>query len=181
MSTAEATPSRPARAQIDEVVAKKMLQELVAEMKTAILGTVGGTGISDASYSPCITDDEGNFYIYVSTLSKHTANLKRSEKMSLMLIEDEATAASLYARRRATWTCSISGVERDSATFNTLMGKFQERFGQIMENLANMQDFHLFRLTPEDGRLVLGFGAAFRMVGWEVQTQMMGRHQPKKD
>lgn len=181
MSTAEATQSRPARTSIDEVVAQDMLHELVASMKTAILSTVGGTGQSDASYAPCITDEAGHFYIYVSTLAKHTANLKRSDKMSLMVIEDESTAESLYARRRATWTCGIGVVERESEEFNSLIARFQERFGSIMENLANMQDFHLFRLTPEDGRLVLGFGAAFRMIGWEVQKQMHGRHQTKKN
>ncbi|MFW5883605.1 MAG: HugZ family protein [Verrucomicrobiota bacterium] len=164
----------------EELEAQKGLHALTREVKTATLGTVDAQGHPEASYSPCVSDAEGCFYVYVSALAKHTANLKRTSKASLMLIEDESVAANLHARRRATWGCEVEAIERDSETFEAGMARFIERFGETSKNLANMEDFTLFRLTPKSGRLVLGFGKAFRLDGWQIDSHMRGRHRPSK-
>jgi putative heme iron utilization protein len=43
-----------------------------------------------------------------------------------------------------------------------------------------MRDFRLFRLRPVEGRLVLGFGAAFHVKGTRVEQQIGGRHLGEK-
>jgi putative heme iron utilization protein len=162
----------------EEAEAQNGLLALAGDVKTAILGTVDAQDAPEASYSPFVTGDSGSFYVYVSALAKHTANLKRTGKASLMLIEDESTADNLHARRRATWTCEVEAIERESERFNALMDAFEARFGETSRNLATMQDFTLFRLVPAAGRLVLGFGKAYRLEAWQVQRHMQGRHRP---
>jgi len=175
----EETSSRPLPS-FDEDKAQEGLFALVDEVKTAILGTIDLKDSPEASYAPCIHDEAGSFYVYVSALAKHSANLRRTRKASLMLIEDEGTAANLHARRRATWNCSVEAVARDSEAFNARLASFREHFGKTMESLATMQDFTLFQLKPASGRLVLGFGAAFRLEGWQVLKPMQGRHRPAR-
>ena len=152
------------------------LAELLDKVKTATLGTVGSQGAPSASYAPYIIDDAGNFYVYVSALAKHTANIKRSLKTSVMLIEDEANAASLFARKRVTWDCEVETIERDTEEFNNRIAEFTDSFGEIMNTLANMTDFSLFRLKPGNGVLVLGFAQAFRLAGHEINHHLQGRH-----
>lgn len=176
----DTTTSAPARAQIDETAAQEQLHQMVKSIQTAILATANGEGQPDASYNPFVADENGDLYLYVSALARHTSNLRRGEPISLMLIEDESQAASLYARRRMTWQCTVEAVERDSEAFTARMGDFKARFGDIIDTLAGMTDFQLFRLHPVEGRLVLGFGAAFRVVGYEVQRQMHGKHRPSR-
>lgn len=175
-----ATSSSPTTASLDADQAEVQLRELVATVRTLMLATAGPKGEPEASYAPCTFDNQGRAYVYVSALSKHTAHLRAAGTISAMLIEDEATAESLYARRRVTWNCAVEAIARDSALFTERMAAFRARFGEIIEVLEAMQDFQLFALTPRDGRLVLGFGAAFRITGHQVQRQMQGRHQTGK-
>ena len=52
-----------------------------------------------------------------------------------------------------------------------------ERFGKLFEMLAGLKDFHMFALTPETIRLVVGFGAAYEVSGpgWSQLTLLTGR------
>jgi putative heme iron utilization protein len=40
---------------------------------------------------------------------------------------------------------------------------FSERFGAIFDTILTFKDFRMFRLKPEEGTLVLGFGMAFQI------------------
>jgi putative heme iron utilization protein len=161
-----------------EQQARNDLHALLKGIRSAVLGTVDSRGSPEASYAPVILDDSGAFYVYVSELAKHANNLKRSAKASLMLIEDESASENLHARRRATWNCQVVPIPRDSQAFRSHINTFIQRFGSTMEHLASMQDFTLFQLTPQSGRLVLGFGQAFRLNGLQVHIPLRGAHRP---
>ncbi|MGB0372815.1 MAG: HugZ family protein [Opitutales bacterium] len=175
MSNDSSDTNEPSPPDTDPTV-QSGLAELFETTKTANLGSVSAQGIPSASYAPYIMDEAGNFYIYISALAKHTANIKRSLKTSFMLIEDEAQASSLFARKRVTWDCEVEPIERDGEEFNVRISDFEETFGDIMNTLANMTDFSLFRLKPCNGVLVLGFGQAFRLSGHEINQHLQGRH-----
>ncbi len=104
---------------------------------------------------------DGALHIYISNLSLHTANLRANPRASALLIEDEATANHLLARRRLTLRCAAAFVARDDAAFAAPMRALREKFGPVMDHLVNMHDFHLVRLTPDRARLVASFGQAF--------------------
>lgn len=129
--------------------------------KTCLLGTADAEGAPDCSVAPFVLAADGAFHTYISNLSHHTANLRANPRASVLLIEDEATANHLLARRRLTLRCSAAFVARDDAAFAAPMQALREKFGPVMEHLETMQDFHLVRLVPDRARIVAGFGQAF--------------------
>lgn len=146
------------------------LSQIFTNFKTVILSTVSSKGTPEASYAPSVLDDKKNFYVYVSSLAKHTANLTFSKRASLMIIEDEQQTENLHARKRLTLNCSICPIQRESEQFEEIQKIFVEKFGETSALLKNLLDFKLFCLTPIDGRLVTGFGSTFRLTGTKIDT-----------
>ena len=143
------------------VRAREAAQKFRADFKTVLLGTAATDGEPDASVAPAILDDTGAFLIYVSTLSSHTRNLFDTHRASVLLIEDEAAAQHLLARKRLTFRCTAHYVPRGDEPFVAAMPGFKAKFGPVMEHLEKMTDFQLIRLVPKTGRLVTGFGQAY--------------------
>lgn len=137
--------------------------------ESVLMGTVNREGIPDISYATYVTY-EGDYYIYVSELSRHTENLMQTGKASLLFIENEESAKHLFARQRMTLDCKVTEVTRDNRHFDFIFKKFQQRFGKFMEMLKNLQDFHLFRIEPQKGSYVRGFAQAFRLEGQGLQN-----------
>ena len=45
------------------------------------------------------------------------------------------------------------------------MGCMEKHLGETVSSLKSLTDFDLIRLIPSEGRLVLGFGRAYRVFG----------------
>lgn len=134
-----------------------------------MLATVSPDGVPEASAAPTVTGDSGEFYIYISRLSRHTANLEAHPQAGVLLIEAAQSAANAFARQRLSYQCKATRVPRDSPTFNDVLQRFSTRFGPVVETLRNLPDFQLFRLTPVSGSYVRGFGQAWRLTGPGLQ------------
>ncbi|CAD6880354.1 pyridoxamine 5'-phosphate oxidase-like FMN-binding protein [Methylomonas albis] len=131
---------------------------------SVLMATVSGSGEPEASYAAYIRHD-GQYYVYVSELATHTRNLLANGRVCLLFVEDEDKAAHLFARQRVTYHCSAGEIDRDSEAFAYIMVLFEEKFGAFMKQLQNMQDFHLFCLSPQRGSFVQGFAKAFAIEG----------------
>ncbi len=149
-------------------------EALIQKFQSAIIATANGQGIPNASYTPFVIDEFKNIYIYISGLSTHTQNLVVNPHASVMLIEDEDKTEQIFARHRLTFECTATLIERDSETWHEIMNNFHARFGEIMEVLSGLQDFRMFKLTPKEGRFVIGFGAAYFISGDDL-NQLKGR------
>ncbi|KOP26594.1 pyridoxamine 5-phosphate oxidase [Hapalosiphon sp. MRB220] len=149
-------------------------EAFIQKFQSAIIGTANGEGIPNASYTPFIIDEFKNIYIYISGLSTHTQNLVVNPHASVMLIEDEDKTEQIFARHRLTFECTATLIERDSDIWQEIMNNFHARFGEIMEVLSGLQDFRMFKLTPKEGRFVIGFGAAYFISGDNL-NQLKGR------
>lgn len=136
-------------------------RQLRKSKKTLLLATQSSQ--ADISYAPFVEDEEGNFYIYVSELAGHTQNLLNRPDLSVMFIADEQDSQNLFARERLIFSCRAEEVLADSAVHDEQLGCLQKRFGNIIEMLRSLPDFHLFRLVPEQGRYVVGFGRAYNV------------------
>ena len=145
--------------------AQERMIKLIEASRSVILGTVDSRGNPLSSYAPVWIDGDNRFHVYISTMAKHTSALRRSGKASLMLIEDESVSENLFARKRLTVDCSSEVIERDTGEWCQLMDAMESRLGETLGYLRNLVDFDLFRLTPSEGRLVLGFGKAYQVFG----------------
>jgi heme iron utilization protein len=140
-------------------------QTFTEQIQTAIISTVSSEGMPNASYAPFVMDESKNIYIYVSGLSTHTQNLYAKSSASVLFIEDEAQTKQIFARRRLTFECTANLIERETDKWNQIIEKFQARFGEIIELFISLPDFRIFQLTPQEGRFVIGFGAAYAIAG----------------
>ena len=145
--------------------AKEAKIKLVSNMNTIMLGTISKNGEPNASYAPSIIDSEENFFIYISSLSKHTLNLIGNPKLSIMIIEDESKAENIFGRKRFTMSAETSIIDRDSKEWISIMGNMESKFGETITFLKDMTDFYLFKIVPIEGLLVHGFARAFRFHG----------------
>lgn len=130
-----------------------------------VLATVSPDGVPEASAAPAIAGESGEFYIYISRLAQHTANLEAHPQAGVLLIEPPDAAPNAFARQRLSYRCKATLVPRDTAAFNLVLERFAERFGEIVATLRNLPDFQLVRLTPVSGSYVRGFGQAWRLTG----------------
>lgn len=132
-------------------------------VQSLMLSTVTPTGQPQASYTPFVMESDRVFYIFVSGLSSHTKNLQVTAKAGILLIEDEAEAQQIFARQRLMYDCTAALVDRHDPQWTNWADKFKARFGNIIDMLRQLPDFQIFRLTPQSGRFVVGFGAAYEV------------------
>ena len=145
------------------------VRALIDSRRTLNLATRSADGEAEASYAPFVTDEAGNFYIFVSELTRHTRNLLAHPRLSILLIEPEAEAQQMFARLRVTYECVAEVVPRDSDEWRDRLAAFTERFGAIIDTLRGLQDFVLFRLVPQRGTFVKGFGQAYTIDADTIQ------------
>jgi len=133
--------------------------------KTLMLATLNTEQWPEASYAPFVEDEAGNHYIFVSELAAHTRHLLNNHKVSWMLIADEQDTRQLFARQRFTCVGQAETVARSSDAFSDRREQLQERFGDIIDLLKGLGDFHLLKLVPERATYVRGFGQAYALSG----------------
>lgn len=141
------------------------MQAFRAGFNSLLLATVSPAGEPEASAVPMVMGDTGEFYIYVSALSRHTSNLGSSPQAGVLLIQEEQSAPNAFARERLSYQCQATRVARDSQHFNDIMQVFGQRFGTVVETLRNLPDFQLICLSPVSGTYVRGFAQAWRLSG----------------
>ncbi len=137
---------------------------LIKHCQSLIMSTLDEAHQPHVSYTPFVRRDNA-FYVFLSDLASHTRHLKTHPQTSIMLIEDEQNTRQIFARTRVIYECTAELVSRDSAMWNPVLEKLQDRFGEIISTLRELSDFNLFRLTPEQGTFVKGFGQAYRLEG----------------
>jgi putative heme iron utilization protein len=156
---------RTVSAQSDLTDAYCAYEQLLSQTRSLILGTINTDGTPRVSYAPFILNERRQFYIFISQLAAHTAHLQRTGQASLMLIEDESATDQIFARKRATFQCQARLIKRDGTEAEAVLAEFERRFGQMVGLLKSLPDFQLFKLQPQSGLLVLGFGQAYELSG----------------
>lgn len=155
-------------------------QNFPAQFESAVVATANSEGIPHASYAPFVMDADKNFYIFVSELANHASNLKATGKTSFLLIEDEAKSKNIFGRKRLTFECSATQIERATQEWNRIADMLQERFGSIVETLRNLGDFQIFKITPQEGLFVIGFGGAYKISGDDLNNLIPVRPKENK-
>ncbi|MDE1317529.1 heme utilization protein HutZ [Vibrio aestuarianus] len=140
------------------------IQEFRQERRTLQLATVDGEGRPNVSYAPFVQNQEG-YFILISHIARHARNLDINPHVSLMMIEDESSSKQIYARQRLTFDAVASVVPRESTLWRQVIAQMQQRFGEIIDGLSQLQDFSLFQLKVEQGLYVKGFGQAYQVSG----------------
>lgn len=142
-------------------------REFIAGFKTVLIASTNSTNQPEASYAPYVEISD-HYYIFISELATHTKNLLQNKQCSLLFIEDEDKANNLFARKRVSLQCTAELVQKNSIDYSSTLDLFHERFGKFMQLLTRLPDFQLFRLTPQTGNYVAGFGQAYTLSGGDL-------------
>ncbi len=150
--------------------ASHALAELLEKSQTLQMATLDENGMPAISYAPFVRDHLGDFYVFISGLASHTQDLQRQPRVAILLMTDEQATRQIFARTRVTYQCQASVVPREALEYDAVLDALQARFGEVVGVLRGLADFVLFRLTPQSGRFVMGFGQAFTLSGTGLQT-----------
>lgn len=145
---------------------------------TLVMASLTPEGEPHASTAPYVRIDN-DFYILISTVAQHGRNLLVNPNVSLLFVEDESQCVQPFARKRVTIEAIVSEIMREDELFTRAIERFKAHFDSVLvTSLTQMGDFHLFKLSPKSGSVVMGFGKAYRLDhNLEVITQIMGQHQ----
>ncbi len=149
--------------------AEEVLQQLLSTIHTIQISTITPDGLPNISYSPYIRDEQGAYYIFISQLASHTSDLLENPVVAILLTEDEKDTRQLFARTRVVYHCRVELVHSEEHSYEALLSLFSEKFGSVFSVLQELPDFLLFRLIPENGRFIKGFGQAYELEGKKLQ------------
>ena len=136
--------------------------KLLSSRKTLVMATADKDGAPNVSYAPFV-HRAPPLYVFTSSRSRHTRNMMETAKASVMFIEDEVRTKNFFARKRFTCQCMVELVERETTEWRTVMSLFKRKFGKVFDMILPLPDFALFRLVPDGGLYVRGFGQAFEI------------------
>jgi putative heme iron utilization protein len=147
---------------MDEL-SEQTLARLIRETRIAALGTLhdGEPNLAMVAYS--FAEDFSAFYIHVSRLGKHTADMENDPRVSLLITEtdDRRTDPQTLARVSIRGMAEI--LPRTDPGYAQVKQNYLERFPEA-EQLFSLGDFNFWKITPRGGRHVAGFGRAFNLV-----------------
>ncbi|MBR9787994.1 MAG: heme utilization protein HutZ [Vibrionaceae bacterium] len=143
------------------------VREFRDSRKTLQLATINEASCPNSTYAPFAFDSKA-YYILVSDIAAHGKNLKTNRNVSILMIEDESECKNIYARKRLTFDTRAELVEKQTQGWELGIAALQARFGEIIDNLSQLGDFNLYRLVPDSGRYVKGFGQAYVITGEDL-------------
>lgn len=152
-------------AMTDDEQPTNVCANLIENMRSLQLSTVGADGVPHCGYTPYLHRAPGSFYIFVSQLAAHTRNLLTNKTVAVMIMEDESSTSQIFARVRVHYLCEANPIASDCPDYALVLDDYQQRHGKMAGLLRQLPDFVLFQLQPISGQFVMGFGKAYTMTG----------------
>ena len=143
--------------------AQKEMVSFLENIQSVLLSTVSADAEPFVSYSPYVEDEEGNFYVFISTAVNHSHNMNATKKAHIMFLEDESVTDHIYARRRMYFKADAEKFEENDERTEKIHDLFKKRFADKVSFFSMMKDFQYYKLTPKEGNFVLGFGGAYKI------------------
>lgn len=154
-------------AQPDRQKAEQVKNQLLADARSLIIAAGSGDDLEMGTV-PFIIEQQ-SFYIFTSELSAQTKAILAGQPAQFMIVADEQASQNIWARQRLIFQAARVVIARDDPEFDRLCDQIGDQHGPVMALIKPFQDFHLIRLTPIAGRLVLGFAAAYHLSGAGLQ------------
>jgi len=144
----------------------------IASRKSLQISSITEEGGPYASYAPFAIGDNC-LYVLLSEIAMHAVNLQNNPAASVLIIEDEDSANELFARKRVNYSMRVDCAEFQSSEWQTGIDSLAERHGERVLKLSELADFKLFKLTPQTGRYVKGFGRAYSLSGASLAGELV--------
>ena len=139
--------------------------KLIEETGEAALATLDEQGFPFASLTTFARHEDGRLLMLLSNLAKHTANLNRDSRASLLIADTQGPDAQ--ARSRGTF---IGRVEKltDASEIAAAKATFVARHPSSA-TYADFPDFNVYALRVDTVHMVQGFGRIFEIKGEDLR------------
>lgn len=138
-------------------------------MQSTSVGALGTVGMDGPLVSMVpVALDEGGLLLHVSGLALHSAQMRQSPRVSLMMMVPQRGAANALALPRISLEAEAREIAKGSDAYDRAKAIYTTRHPSS-EMLFGFGDFALFELVIVSGRFVAGFGAAFDVTPQEIR------------
>jgi heme oxygenase (biliverdin-IX-beta and delta-forming) len=144
-------------------------RRVLRQAASGSLATLCAGGGPFASLVSVATTPAGEPILLLSRLAQHTANLAGDRRASLLLVAPGGEGGDPLAGARLTLTGSVAGPEGDPALARRFLARHEEAAGY-----AGFADFGFYRLVPDSGHLVAGFGRIVALAPTDFLTDVAG-------
>jgi heme oxygenase (biliverdin-IX-beta and delta-forming) len=141
---------------------EQTLARLIRSTRVAALGTLheGEPNLAMVAYA--FAEDFSAFYLHVSKLGKHTTDMERDPRVSLLIAETDDRRPDPQTLARVSMRGTAEVLPRTEPGYPQIKKVYLMRFPEA-EQLFGLGDFNLWRITPKGARYVAGFGRAFNL------------------
>jgi len=143
---------------------------LIEEAGEAALATVDETGFPFATLTTFARHADGRLLMLLSDLAKHTGNLNRDNRASLLIADKapaDATGPDVLTRSRGTFVGRVEKLN-DAGEIAAAKATFVARHPSSA-SYAEFPDFHIYALTIDTVHMVQGFGRIFEIKGEDLR------------
>ncbi|RXJ89063.1 heme iron utilization protein [Arcobacter sp. CECT 8983] len=141
---------------------ERSIKKFLENFQSLVISSLDEHNLPFTSYAPFVRKDN-KFYVYLSSMAKHSHNLTKNKNSSIFFIEDEQECENIFARKRVVYQCTTKKQARDTEEFKELISLFESKHGETVSMLKNMKDFSFFEFEVIKGEAILGFGKAFNL------------------
>ena len=143
----------------------KNLDEFLETLKSLTISSLDENKNPFSSYAPFVKHNH-KYYVYLSLIAKHSANLTQNKIASIFFCEDEKDCKNIFGKKRVSIQCNVQRLEQNTKNETLILDLFRNKFGSEMVNMLHkMGDFYIFEFTPFYGEAVFGFGKAYNLGG----------------
>jgi heme iron utilization protein len=143
-----------------DTASQEKLARLLFDQRIGALGTLrdGAPFVSMIAYAP--SDDLSAFYILASRLAYHTQDFLADSRVSLLVTETDTGTHDPQTLSRLTIRGNVESIAETARDYATARGLYLKRFPDAARNFT-LGGFELYRIRPDGGRFVAGFGQTF--------------------
>lgn len=147
------------------------LDQFTDQFNSCVIATKTKNQMPYTSYAPFVKF-EHNYYLLISKIARHYENFMQEGVASLLFIEDEKTAQSIFFRKRLSFLVDATLPIEDEV----IKKEFVKVFGSTAQMLLGM-DFVIVKCMVLEGTMILGPGMAYEI---DDMQNIKGHIRPKQ-
>ena len=139
-----------------------LLVQIIQNTRVASLATLRDESprVSMVPFAPA--EDFSAFYLLLSRLAQHTADLEKNKYMSLLITETDDGRDDPQTLVRVSIRGKAEPVQTGEPGFGPIKKVYLARFPNA-EQFLKLADFSFWKVTPSGGRFIAGFAKAYNI------------------
>jgi heme iron utilization protein len=140
------------------------LRSLFTDQRVLSLAlTLPPDGAAYAGLLPFLMDtDRAAFLVRASKLARHSKGLTAGARVCVLIHEKDDETKDPLQLKRVTFECTVEPLASDTPEWTAARERYLARFPSA-ELTLGLTDFRIYRLVPESGMYVAGFGRAIAL------------------